>query len=131
MSRVYQPAWAVSKIQAQDSSDPTGVAVVEGKADKATTRARERKANAALRLVLDDVPLRKVAKSLGYPTERAVLVAVERALENSLLSMDREHLRALYSAKLDRLVRAIDKKAMDAESPEQLAAVGKVREIYA
>lgn len=118
-------------MMAQDSSDSTGVVVAEGKADKSTERARERKANAALKLALDDVSWKKIARTLGYPTERAALVAVEQALERSIGAMDREHLRLFYSRKLERLYRAVEKKALDHEAPEQLAAVGKAREIIA
>ena len=113
---------------AQDSSDPTGVRDDSPEGGSAVARARDRKANAALQLVMDDhASWIEVAEVLGYPTARAAKVAVEGALEKELHSGDREVLRRYASAKLDRLLRAVWGKAIDAENPDQMSAVREAR----
>lgn len=113
---------------AQDSSDPTGVRDDSASGNSEVARARERKANAALQLVMDDgASWIEVAEVLGYPTARAAKVAVEQALERNLQTSDREHMRRYVAVKLDRLLRAVWGKAIDDENPEQLAAVTVAR----
>lgn len=118
-------------MQAQDSSDPTGVAIVEGHHSKELTRARGRKANMALALSLGGADWKDIARACGYPTARAAKVAVELACEKRLDTMDKKHLRMLVSGRLDTLLRSTWPKANDPDSPEHLAAVGKAREIVA
>jgi hypothetical protein len=118
-------------MQAQDSTDPTGVAIVEGKASKELLRARERKAFAALELKLDGADWSKIAETLGYPTARAALVATEHALERKLSITDKAKLRELAATRLEGLLRSVAPKAKDATNAEHLAAVGRSREIIA
>jgi hypothetical protein len=121
----------VSEIHAQDSSDPTGVALVSGKASKEIVRARERKAFAALELRIDGADWSTIAEALGYPTARAALVAVETALERKLTITDKAKLREMAATRLEGLLRSVAPKAKDQTSPEHLAAVGRYREIVA
>lgn len=118
-------------MQAQDSTDPTGVALVSGKENKTIARARERKAFAALELRLDGADWDTIAEALGYPTARMALVAVEHALNRKLSITDKAKLRELASSRLEALLRSVSTKAKDESSPEHLAAVGKSREIIA
>jgi hypothetical protein len=112
---------------AQDSSHPTGVSSDNG-GDSALTRARQRKANAALQLVMNDgATWVQVAEVIGFPTPRAAKVAVEQALEQQLVLSDREHLRAFVAARYDRLLKATWSNALDEDSPDQLAAVRETR----
>lgn len=118
-------------MQAQDSADPTGVAIVEGKASKEIARARERKAFAALELKIDGADWSVIAEALGYPTARAALVATETALERKLSIRDKAKLRDLAANRLESLLKSVAPKAKDQASPEHLAAAGKYREIVA
>jgi hypothetical protein len=117
-------------VQAQDSSDPTGV-VSTNPRDNETLRARDRKANAALQLRVAGADWDDIAQVIGYPTGRAALVATERALEKELRSESKDALRMMASKRLDRLLRAVWPKAINEAHPEQLQSVGKAREIIA
>lgn len=115
----------------QDSEDPTGVND-EGMPGKNVNRARERKANAALAMRLSGATWEDIATVLGFPTERAALVAYEAAMEKSLETPEsREELRRLARLRLERLMRGVWSKAIDPDSPEHLAAVGKAKELIA
>ena len=121
-------------MQYQDSSDPTGVhgetgAEVPG---NSVSRARMRKANSALQMRLAGATWNEIATALGYPTARTALVATEKALERELRHTDdREKMRRLAGARLDRLLRSVWSKAIDTQSPDQLLAVSKAREVIA
>lgn len=115
----------------QNSEDPTGVEHVAGDSDNHVTRARQRKANSALAMKLAGANWTEIAQTLGYPTPRSALVAVEKALEQALDGTDREHMRGLAGARLERLLRSVWPKAIDPESPEQMIAVSKAREVIA
>jgi hypothetical protein len=120
--------------QAQDSSDPTGVSAVKRHGDpgNAAGRARTRKANAALQMRYAGATWAEIATGLGYPTPRAAMVATEKALERELANADdREKMRKLAGARLERLIRAVWPKAIDPDSPDQMVAVGKAREVIA
>lgn len=115
----------------QDANDPTGVSNVPGTPPTATP-ARLRKANASIQMRLAGATWAEIAQALGYPTPRAALVAVEKALEKELQSQDdRETLRSLASLRLDRLLRSVWPKAVDPANPEHLLAVTKARELVA
>ena len=114
---------------AQDSSDPTGVAKGPGLNRTAVRRARERKSNAAIQMRLAGATWTDVAQALGYPTARQALVATEKALERQLHTEDRDAMRRLAGARLDRLLLGVWPKAIDASHPEHLLAVTKAREI--
>lgn len=124
----------------QDSNDPTGVAgkaAGNGKngeivAGNAVSRARNRKANAAIQMKLAGATWPEIAMVVGYPTPRAALVAVEKALEREMKEHgDREAMRKLAGARLNRLLRGVWAKAIDDKHPEQMVAVTKAREIIA
>jgi hypothetical protein len=119
--------------QQQNSEDPTGVSSeqeAEGHTPTNVVRARERKANAAIQLKLAGATWEEVAQSLGYPTARTAIVATEKALEKQLADAGtRDQMRALAGARLERLIRAVWHKAIDPESPEQLQAVTKAKEL--
>lgn len=121
----------------QDSSDPTGIRGPKGGQEvpgNSVSRARARKANAAVQLRLAGATWGEIATSLGYPTARAALVATEKALEKQLLhggEDDRKKMRALANARLERLLRSVWSKAIDPESPDHLIAMTKAREVIA
>jgi hypothetical protein len=127
-------------MQEQDSDDPTGVKgeaagnhaggrVVPG---NSVTRARNRKSNAAIQMRLAGASWTEICVALGYPTPRAALVAVEKALERELRTEpDRDKMRQIAGARLDRLLRSVWPKAIDTESPEQMVAVQRSRELIA
>lgn len=117
-------------VQEQDSSDPTGVSSTNDN-DNDTIRARDRKANAALQLAVAGTDWEDIAKALGFPTARAARVATETALEKELRSHSKEFLRQIASKRLERLLRAAWPKAINGDSPEQLPAIGKAREVIA
>jgi hypothetical protein len=117
-------------VMQQDSSDETGVAVRGGANKGAARRARSRKANAALALKVEGATYEQIAETLGFPTARAALVAVERALEDHLAhDLDRDKLRTLAGQRLDALLRSVWPKATNEDAPEHLAAAGRAREI--
>jgi hypothetical protein len=121
-------------VQHQDSDDPTGV---RGKTSGGTgatgnqvSRARSRKANAAIQLRLAGATWEEIALSLGYPTPRQALIATERALEKQLATdADRDKMRKLANARLERLLRSVWPKAIDPEHPDHLIALTKAREL--
>ncbi len=121
-------------MQQQDSHDPTGVAAAKPHDSHGNSagRARNRKSNAALQMRYAGATWAEIAMALGYPTPRAAQVATERALERELANADdREKMRRMAGARLERLVRAVWSKAIDPESPDQMVAVGKARELVA
>lgn len=113
----------------QDSSDPTGVVRRSGASRTNLSRARGRKANAAVGMKLAGATWEEIARTLGYPTARAALVATEKALEKQFHETDRDALRRLAGARLERLLLSVWPKAIDAGNPEHLIAVTKAREI--
>lgn len=115
----------------QDSSHPTGVVGDADKDGKDVFRARNRKANAALRMKTLGADWDEIAESLGFPTPRAALVATEQALEKELRAEDKAILRKMVDRRIERLIRAAMSKAINEDSPEQLPAIGKVRELIA
>lgn len=125
-------------MQTQDSTHPTGVAGTAGghhpgghvEPGNTVTRARNRKTNAALQMRLAGATWNEIALTLGYPTARTALVAVERALERELRTTgDRDALRRLASARLERLLRAVWPKAIDGDHPDQMTAVNRAKEL--
>lgn len=116
----------------QDSEDPTGIRDLTPKGNSDVARARERKANAALQLSLSGASWDEIAEHCGFPDARRARVAVELALENGLFTdTSQEKMRAMASKRLDRLLRAVWGKAINTESPEQLAAAREARAIVA
>lgn len=115
----------------QDPTHPTGVSS-NNRGNSELTRARDRKAAAALQLKQSGETWEAIAEVLGYPTGRAVLVATERALEKQLGTDESQRfLRQLASRRLDQVLKAIYPKALDPDHPEQMIAATKVREIIA
>lgn len=115
----------------QDSTDPTGVND-EGRPGKEVNRARERKANAVLQMRLEGETWADIATVLGYPTERAAVVAYELAMERQLQSKEsREEMRRLARLRYERLLKGVWAKAIDPEDPEHLSAATKAKEIVA
>lgn len=111
----------------QDSSHETGVVPTTGN-NKELTRARDRKASAALAMKMGGAEWHEICDALGYPTERAALVAVEVSLGKKLNEFDRTHLRALAAGRLESLVRSTWVKAHSPKDPEHLPAVKATRE---
>lgn len=116
---------------AQDSTHETGVAVLDKPStDSGVVRARMRKANAALALKRDGYSWDRIASTLGYPTPRTALVAVEQALEEGLATDEsQEFMRRMAGEQLQILLAGLMPKARDPHHPDQLAAVGKAREL--
>jgi hypothetical protein len=121
---------------AQDPTHPTGVAVIEGTDETSAYRPRERKAAAALALRIGSAEMEplsydEIARVLGYPSAQRAQQAVETALEKEMRNdpKNRARMRELISRKQDQLLRAVWKKAMDPEHPEQLLAVQRAESI--
>lgn len=113
----------------QDATHPTGVST-DGDGDSGVHRARQRKAMAALALRRDNYTWQRIAETLGFPTPRAALVAVEGALEAGLATDEsQEFMRRMAGEHLQILLAGVMRKARDPEHPEHLAAVSKAREI--
>jgi hypothetical protein len=114
----------------QDSADPTGVSGESGQGHgKELAKARNRKANAAVQMRLAGATWGEIAIALGYPTPRQAVVATERAMVKQLTTDDREKMRKVAGARLERLLRSVWPKAIDPDSPDHLIAVGKARDI--
>jgi len=121
-------------MQYQDSNDPTGVngktSGGTGASGNSVSRARHRKANAAVQLALAGASWDDIAVSLGYPTGRTARIATERALEKQLSNHnDREQMRKFANARLERLLRSVWAKAIDPDHPEHLVALTKAKEL--
>lgn len=114
----------------QDSTHPTGVST-DGKADHTTlVRSRNLKANAAIQMRLAGANWNEIAEALGFPTARQAMVSVEKALEKELkTSGDRDQMRRMAGARLDRLLRSVWSKAINPDHPDHLNAVAKAREL--
>jgi hypothetical protein len=114
----------------QDSSHPTGVVPDSGRASDIAAQ-RKRKADAALALRLSGANWPSIAQALGYPTPRAAQLAVEKTLVKQLEGSDREVLRAIAGARLERLLQSVWGKANNTGDPDQLSAVSRARELVA
>src|SRR5580765_3180099 len=93
------------------------------------SRARSRKANAAIQMRLAGATWNEIAEALGYPSAWQALVSTEKALEKQLNTDDRDKMRRLAGARLERLLLAVWPKAIDPGHPDHLLAVSKAREI--
>lgn len=114
----------------QDSDHPTGVSDDSPRGGSAVSRARERKALAALELRRAGGNWDEIAQVLGYPTGRAALVSTEQTLEKQLKTEEgTAFMRKLAGDRLDRMLRGIWKKAIDENSPDQFAAIDRARGI--
>jgi hypothetical protein len=119
----------------QDSGDPTGVTQTRSSRSNPKDHGdyaylqRNRKADAALSLRLSGATWSDIAQALGFPTPRAALVATERALVKQLNDTDREQMRMLAGARLERLLRGVWNKAIDPTAPDQMPAVTRAREL--
>jgi hypothetical protein len=111
----------------QDPTDPTGIRDDTPKGNSEVTRARHRKANAALQLHIAGVDLDDIAEQMGYPDGGAVRVAIELALERNLIEEDRQAMRQMVGMRLQRLTKAVWAKAINPEHPEQMTAVREAR----
>lgn len=119
-------------MHAQDSSHPTGVSAEVTTGGDSAPRARQRKTNAAIQMRLAGASWNEIALTLGYPTPRTAMVSVEKALEKELHSKgDRDAMRRMAGARLERLMRSVWPKAVDPDHPEHLIAVTKARELVA
>lgn len=114
----------------QDSTHLTGVSDDSLRGGSEASRARARKARAALTLRQQAYTWDQVAETLGYPTPRAALVATEQALEAELKDSESQaFMRNMASRRYDRLLRAVWDKAIDPNNPDHLQAVDRVRAI--
>jgi hypothetical protein len=123
-------------MQHQSSDDPTGVngqtSGGTGATGNSVSRARQRKANAAIQMRLAGATWGEIALALGFPTPRQALVATEKALEKQLdANEDRDKMRRLANARLERLLRSVWPKAVDPDHPDHLIALAKAREVIA
>lgn len=112
----------------QDPTDPTGVADEPGaRGNSELSRARNRKANAALQLHIAGLSLDEIAETAGYPDGGAVRVAIELALERELHEESRVQMRQMVGLRLQRLTKAVWAKAIDPNSVDQIAAQREAR----
>lgn len=112
----------------QDPNEPSGISDDSEKGGSMVSRARNRKANAALQLRIAGASWSEIAESLGYPTPRAALVATEKALEKELKTEESQTaMRSLAGKRLERILRGVWSKAIDPKNPEHLLAADKAR----
>lgn len=120
-------------MQFQDSEHPDGVSSDHDSTKGGNTtlaQARQRKADAAVSLRLAGASWSDIARTVGYPTPRQAIVSTEKALAKRLDNpQDREKMRQLAGARLERLLMSVWPKATDPAHPEHLYALGKAREI--
>lgn len=115
----------------QDSTDPTGILDTTPRGNSEVTRARERKANAALQLRGDHYTWDSIAEVLGYPTGRAALVATEKALEDRLASVEsKQFVREVLSRQIEKMLKSVMPRASlepttEKPNPEHLAYVDR------
>jgi hypothetical protein len=118
----------------QDRSAPGGVSEHRPAKNPSNdaVAARRRKADAALSMSLSGATWGEIAETLGFATPRQARTATERALIRQLeRDDDREKMRAMAGARLERLLRGIWTKAINPEDPEQMIAVSRSRELIA
>jgi hypothetical protein len=116
-------------VQSQNSAHPEGVSGNANGTANSVATARHRKATAAIGMRLAGATWNEIAHALGYPTARQALVATERALSKELAADDRDKMRKLAGARLDRLLRSAWPKAINPDHPEHLQALAKCREV--
>lgn len=108
----------------QDPTHPTGVvAVPPDRGGTHLTKARARKAYAALELKVKGHPAEKIAAALGYPNARAVGVAIELALGEELRETDKAILRSIAVRRLEQAWRSLADKIADPAHPDHIAAI--------
>jgi|ERR1044072_7248861 hypothetical protein len=110
----------------------TALAFEDG--DKKPSRTvAERTAAAALRLKTAGATWEEIAEISGYKNAENAKAAIEKALVKELRDdpESKKIMRGLADLRLESLLRAVWVKAHDPEHPEQLAAVGKARELIA
>lgn len=113
----------------QDSTHPAGVS---GERSGSLTAAQYRKADAALAMRQQQCSWTEVAETLGYPTPRHALIAVEKALQRGLQADEsKEFMRRLAGQKLEELLYSVWAKATDSEREDQAVFVRTAREIIA
>lgn len=88
--------------------------------DRSYRQSRQGAAAAALRLSGASYP--EIAEALAFPDAKAARHAVEAHLAERLGDADREILRAEEAGRLERLLRSVWAKAMNAEHAEHLPA---------
>lgn len=115
----------------QDPTHPTGVDNGQGHGEPGgkVSAQRARKADAGMSMRLSGATWAEIAQVCGYPTPRAALTAVERALVKRLDGEDKAKMRQLAGARLERLLRGVWNKAIDPDDPEHLSALQRAREI--
>lgn len=115
----------------QDSTSETGITDNTPRGNSTVARAKDRKANAALQMRIEaNASWDEIAEGLGYPTPRAAMVAVERALEKEMKSEEsKKHLRALASKRLDQLLGSVWTKATTPTHPEHLQAADRAHKM--
>ena len=117
----------------QDRSGPGGVRDDRPQQDGNDAIAqRRRKADAALSLSLGGATWGEIAQTLGFATPRQARLATEKALVRNLeRDDDREQMRKMAGARLERLLRGVWNKAINPADPEQMTAVSRSRELIA
>jgi len=114
----------------QDPTDPTGVKDLTPRGNSEVSKARLRKAKAAIAMRREGQDWDTVAETLGYPTPRMALVATERALVDELQTPESQaFMRRLASERFDALLEGVWAKATDPDGPEHLAAVASARSL--
>lgn len=98
--------------------------------DRLPTRLPDRVVS-ALQLRIWGASLNDIAVTLGLTGPEEVQKMVDRALakEFQVDPANRDRMRGLANARLERLLRSVSEKAMAPQHPEHLAAVGKAKEI--
>lgn len=83
---------------------------------------RKNRGIAAVALRVEGANYSQIAQVLEYPSSVAAREAVERTLANSVGDDDREIMRSIESRRLEKVLRAVMRRAVNEDDPEQLNA---------
>lgn len=116
----------------QNSNNPTGVDDTSPEGSSGATRARLRKAHAALQMRKEFRTWDDIAAALGYPTPRAAIVATELALERELYTVESaEFMRKMAGERYDALLATVWPAATNPNDPNHLAYIDRARQLMA
>lgn len=94
-------------------------------------RPQNQKGTSALALRVAGATLADIVRVIGFASEDEAVRAIDKALKAELRSdpRQRDKMRGLANQRLERLLRSVWAKAVDPNSSEHLAAVGKAKEL--
>lgn len=98
-------------------------------AEKKTAGQQRQRVEAALALRIAGATYEEIARALDFASAKVALRTVEMSLAASLAPGERDIARELTGRRLERLLRSVWPKAVNADSPEHLPAVKVARDL--